>query len=131
MSSINCISPVVGMLKPGDLVTVLTELREVAGSWYNIGLVLKLTSGTLDAMKGDYKHPKDCLRDMLKEWLCHSAHPSWKNLIDALSHPLIGKMMLAKQLKATYCNQGRRESPEGILLDIDYNGRVYFIRFVT
>ncbi len=92
------------------LLDVLTELLKVSADWYNIGLALNMSSGTLDAMEGPYKRPRDCLRDMLKEWLSTSPDPSWEGLIAALRHPVVGKETLARQLEAKHCTQA---PPEG------------------
>ncbi len=59
----------VGKLGPGDLLDILTELRNVQADWEDIGLALKLTPGALRAMKGPFKPPKDRMRDMLTDWL--------------------------------------------------------------
>ncbi len=96
---------------PNDLLDVLTELREVIADWYILGLALKLTPGTLDAMKGPHKEPKDCMMDMVKEWLS-TPKPSWEGLIAALRHPLVGKLALAGQLEDKYCTQA---PPQGKL----------------
>ncbi len=91
-------------LRPNDLQLVLSELyEEVGGEWENIGLALGLEPGILGGLKGDHKHLKDCLRDMLKEWLNRSDDPSWQSLIRALRNPSIGKVQLANALEAKYC----------------------------
>ncbi len=94
-------------LRPNDLQLVLSELyEEVDGrEWENIGLALGLKPGILGGLKGDHKHPKDCLRDMLKEWLNRSDDPSWQSLIEALRKPSVGKVPLANTLKAKYCKR--------------------------
>ncbi len=56
-------------------------------------------------MKGPHKEPKDCMMDMVKEWLSTSPDPSWEGLIAALRHPVVGKVALARQLEAKYCTQ--------------------------
>ncbi len=92
----------VGKLGPDDLVDVLTELVDVcAADWENIGLGLRLKPGTLGAMKGPFKEPKDCLRDMLKEWLNTSPDPSWQSLIRVLRSPIVGQESLARRLETT------------------------------
>ncbi len=104
LSTCNAQFPIV--LGPNDLLAILRELLEVSADWYNIGLVLKLTPGILNAMKvGTYKEPRDCLRDMLYEWLSTSPDPSWEGLIAALRDPVVGKVALARQLEAKYCTQ--------------------------
>ncbi len=95
----------VGRLSYDDLRPVLKELvTACAAEWENIGLELKLSSGTLDAMKGPQKPPKDCLRDMLKKWLTTSPNPSWQDLIEALKSPLVGQDALARELQSKYCS---------------------------
>ncbi len=101
------------MLGSSDLRAVLTELLPASANWYNIGLALDMDPGTLDAMKvGTYKDPRDCLREMLKEWLSTSPDPSWEGLIAALRDPVVGKETLARQLEAKYCTQ-RNDPPTG------------------
>ncbi len=95
------------------MVDVLIELLDVCADWENIGLGLRLKSGTLDAMKGPFKEPKDCLRDMLKEWLNTSPDPSWRSLIQALRSPIVGKEGVARRLETTFCTRGGSVPPEG------------------
>ncbi len=100
------------VLGPSDLLAVLTELLEVRADWYMIGLALNLTSGTLDAMKGPRREHKDCMVDMVKEWLSTSPDPSWKSLIEALRHPVVDKHTLSNHLEAKYCTPA---APQGKL----------------
>ncbi len=86
---------------------------DVSHDWHDIGLALRMSSGTLDSMRGPYKGPRDCMKDMLKEWLNTSPDPSWKGLMEALRHPVVGKPYLAMQLEAKYLTQGESESPIG------------------
>ncbi len=97
--------PAAGELGPDDLIDVLTELLDVSSNWENIGLGLRLSPGILQALKGPYKPPEDCLRDMLREWLNRSPDPSWQSLIRALRSPVVGKDTLASHLEAKYCSQ--------------------------
>ncbi len=99
------------MLGPSDLRTVLTELLPACADWYNIGLALNMSLGTLDGMEGPYKRPRDCLREMLREWLRTSPpDPTWEGLIAALKDPIVGHGTLARQLETKYCTQ---EPPPG------------------
>ncbi len=90
-----------GKLGPGDLLDVLTELCDVRADWEVIGLALKLTEGALRAIKGPFKPPKDCLRDMLRDWL-NTSDASWSSLVDALRHPVVGRRHLAAELEGKY-----------------------------
>lgn len=92
------------MLGPDDLLTILTELYDARADWFNIGLSLKLSPGTLNAVKGPHKDPKDCLRDMLLEWL-NTLDPSWEGVLEALRNPIVGRGRLADHLEVKYCAQ--------------------------
>ncbi len=93
--------------------TVLTELREVRADWYDIGLALNLTPGDLDAIKGPYKDPKECLRETIKEWFNTSPDPSWVVLVQALRSPIVGRESSARRLEQKYCTQGQSQPPAG------------------
>ncbi len=101
----------VGRLVPNDLATVLTELREVRADWYDIGLALNLTPGDLDAIKGPYKDPKECLRETIKEWLNTSPDPSWKAIAQALRSPIVNRVILANLLEQEFCTHDRSGPP--------------------
>ncbi len=105
--------PAVGVLRPDDLLVVLTELHAVCSKWYYIGLALGLTADTLDAMKGPHKEHVDCLTDMVKKWLNTSPDPSWQSLIQALRSPIVGKEPLARHLENKFCTRGGSVPPEG------------------
>ncbi len=108
--------PAVGELGPDDLVVVLTELLDVCSYWEYIGLGLNLKPGTLEAIKGPFKGHKDCLMDMLKEWLNTCPDPSWRSLTLALRSPIVGKDTLASQLEARYCAQEGSVQPPGTVI---------------
>ncbi len=104
---------------------VLTELIVICSKWYNIGLGLGLTAGTLEAMKAPFKEQEDCLRDMLKEWLNRSPNPSWQSLIRVLRSPIVGKEPLASYLEKQYCTQ-EGSVPRGKQLDTISNSYLCF-----
>ncbi len=93
--------------------TVLTELHEDSDQWYNLGLALNLTPGALDAIKGQYKDPKECLRDAVKAWLNMSPDPSWKAIVHALRSTIVGRDSSARRLEQEYCMQQQSEPPAG------------------
>ncbi len=105
--------PTVDQLGPNDLVTVLTELHDDSDQWYNLGLTLNLTPGALDAIKGPYKDPKQCLRETIKEWLNTSPNPSWVVLVQALRSTIVGRESSARRLEQKYCAQEQSEPPAG------------------
>lgn len=82
-----------------DLADVQNKVWEGRAKWYNIGLALKLTSGTLDAIRANYHFVEDCFLATLKEWLSVSKlHPSWSSLATALRDKTVGLEELAEQL---------------------------------
>ncbi len=105
--------PTVGQLGPNDLKTVLTELHDDSDRWYNLGLALDLTPGVLNAIDQRHRHPNDCLRDALSEWLNTSPDPSWVVLVQALRSTIVGRESSARRLEQEYCTQERSEPPAG------------------
>ncbi len=83
---------------------MLTELFDVRVNWENIGLALELTDGTIRAIGAQYKDPKDCLRDMLRDWL-NMSDASWSSLVQALRHSIVGERNLAAELERKYLTQ--------------------------
>ncbi len=104
----------VGKLGPGDLLVVLTELRDVQADWEDLGLTLKMAPGALRAMKGPFKPHKDCQRDMLTDWL-NTSDASWSSLVDALRQPIVGQGNLAAQLERKYLTQAGSGQSTGTL----------------
>ena len=86
-----------------DLHNVQTKVWEGRAKWYNIGLALKLTPGTLDAIRKTNHHVvDDCLIAMLKEWLSKpELNPSWSGLATALRDKTVGLEGIAEQLPNT------------------------------
>ena len=82
-----------------DLAFVQRAVWEGRAKWYNIGLELGLTAGTLDAIRETYRYNVDqCFTETLKEWLNQSDHPSWSDLARALRAPPVGHGQLAEKL---------------------------------
>ena len=84
-----------------DLGLLLEELRDVHTKWYLLGLLLKVTIGTLDRIIVRFSDPKCQLQEMLKTWLTTSDNPSWKTVTDALRS--MGASQLADDLERKYC----------------------------
>ena len=90
-------SPVKPELK--DLVTEL--LSTVSDKWENIGILLGIEPGRLDAIKAAESLPQNCLREMLKIWLKRvSPPPSWAAIADAID--LLGDQKFADLLRTKY-----------------------------
>ena len=88
-----------------DLSTVRNELHDVRTKWYDIGVELKLKIPTLKSIETRYNDdPKDCLREVITEWLKVVDHQTWKPLVDALRTRVIDEPKLAAELEAKYCS---------------------------
>jgi hypothetical protein len=89
-------------VKP-ELKDLLKELyTKASGKWEDIGLLLGIQPGRLDAIKITGNHTAQCcLREMLKIWLKGiSPPPSWAAIADAVD--VVGEHSLADELKTKY-----------------------------
>ena len=85
-----------------DLRVLTKELHNVRAKWYNIGVQLGVSVGTLKAIEKQYLNdPTDCLRETLTTLLISST-PTWTNIVDALS--VVGEVRLAADLQHKYCS---------------------------
>ena len=92
-------------LSVNDLPVVMEELNDTRVKWYNIGLQLRMSVGTLDAIQEQYDDPSHCLRQALKTWLKTSpSPPTWSNIVDALRSSTVGEVRLAAALEQKYCS---------------------------
>ena len=89
-------------MTPNDLGEVLEEILDISAQWYQLGLQLKLKTGTLDSIQTQFSDPKRQLLEMLKTWLTTSENTSWKALTDALRSRSVGASQLAGVLEAKY-----------------------------
>ena len=83
-----------------NLGDVLESVWEARVKWFNIGLKLGISVGTLNAIKkNNNQDPDDCLTAMLEYWLNNGKpKPSWAELAKALKSPMVGYAQLAEQL---------------------------------
>ena len=89
------------MLSIDDLHKVLKATWEARAKWYNCGLALGLTAGTLDAIRETHRGVCDnCFTEILKEWLQKvRPPPTWISLCIALEDPSVGHDELAENLE--------------------------------
>ena len=87
-------------LTSSDLAKVLKALWEARSKWYNLGLELGISHGSLDAIKQDNLHVTgDCLSAMLREWLKRDQPPpTWHSLSNVLESPTVNMGELIKEL---------------------------------
>ena len=90
-------------LVPG-LVELQDALSEVRARWYDLGLRLGLTPGTLDAIKTTYHHvADDCMREMLRTWLQETSKKAcWSDVVAALR--AMKRNDVADKVVGKYCD---------------------------
>ena len=96
-----------------DLGQVQEETVDVSAQWYQLGVQLKVRTGTLDNIQAQYSDPKRQLLEMLKTWLTTSDNTSWKSLTDALRRRSVGAAQLASVLEKKYCLAEDPEANDG------------------
>ena len=76
-----------------DLHVVLEELNDVRAKWFNIGVQLGVSVGTLKAIEKQYLNdPTDCFREALMTWLKSYAPPTtWSKVVDTLRSRTVGE----------------------------------------
>ena len=110
-------------LTPDDLAEVLEKVVDVSAQWYQLGLQLKLKTGTLDRIRIQFPDPRDQLLEMLKTWLTTSDNTSWKTLTDALKSRSVGASQLAGELEKKYCLVKKPEVGKGMSASDSLAGR--------
>ena len=88
-----------------DLSTVRNEIHDAQTKWYDIGIELKVDVSTLKTIESMYSNSKDCLREVITEWL-KAVHPkpTWRSLVDALRRPVVDESKLAAVIEGKYCS---------------------------
>ena len=94
---------ILGTLDISNLSDVLEAVWEARSKWYNIGLKLGTSAGTLDSIKtGSKENPDECVTAMIKDWLNNgNPRPTWAAVARALKSPMVGYGHLAEQLHVT------------------------------
>ena len=87
-------------VKP-TLLELQDALSEVTARWYDLGLRLGLSTGTLDAIKTTNHH--DSMRDMLRTWLEEASEKAcWSDIVDALQ--VMKRNDVADKVTTKYCS---------------------------
>ena len=88
-----------------DLSTVRNEIHDARTKWYDIGIELKVDVSTLKTIESMYSNSKDCLREVITEWL-KAVHPkpTWRSLVDALRRPVVEESKVAAVIEDKYCS---------------------------
>ena len=115
-------------LTPDDLAEVLEKVVDVSAQWYQLGLQLKLKTGTLDSIQVQFSDPKRQLLEMLKTWLTTSDNTTWKTLTVALRSRSVGASQLACELEKNYCLVTKPEVSKGTSASDSLTGKTLATR---
>ena len=83
----------------------MDTISTIASDWFNLGVALGLSSGTLKTIESNY--PKDarrCLTEMVVAWLQmkDNSQPSWQSLASVLSTPSVNRIEIATIIAAEH-----------------------------
>ena len=88
-----------------SLRTILDSISTLAAEWFNLGVALGLSSGTLWEIESNYQGDAHrCLTEMVIAWLQmkDNSQPSWRLLASALSSPLVNRIEIATMITAEH-----------------------------
>ena len=92
------------LLSPDDVPDVMCEIFDVRTKSDKFGRVLKLPKATVDSIYQQYSDPQDRLFAVLDEFVKQiEPPPTWRVIVEALRHPLIGQHRLAQEIESKYC----------------------------
>ena len=81
-------SPAAKSIQPDAIPTLQAAfklLAPMASDWHNIGVMLNLENHSLKEIECNYRMVRDCLREMLSQWLNRAIPPpTWEELAEAL-----------------------------------------------
>jgi len=79
---------------------------DACAEWYEIGLQLKLSPGTLESIVTDEsKNSRAAYRKMLQKWLETGTNKTWRALADALGSKTVGKGDLKQKIMEKHCSK--------------------------
>ena len=86
------------------LLELQDALSEVTARWYDLGLRLGLSTGTLDAIQATSRHvAADSMRGMLRTWLEEASEKAcWSDIVTALR--ALRRNDVADKVAKKYCN---------------------------
>ena len=83
-----------------DLGKIQNILSEVYKKWFDIGIQLELTHGTLENIEANYKTVEERCREMLHTWLSQvEPAPTWAALVEALKSPSVKCEDVARKIE--------------------------------
>ena len=100
------------------LTKLCTELSSVAPKWYDVGIQLKISYKTLNAIRAINKRNTEiCLMRVCEEWLLQEKKrnkvPTWSTIIEILKSKVISETELAELINQKYyCDETDDEEEE-------------------
>ena len=92
------------ILSQDDVPDVVREIFDVRTKSDKFGRVLKLPKATVDCIYQQYSDPQDRLFAVLDEFVKQvEPPPTWRVIVEALRHPMIGQHRLAQEIETKYC----------------------------
>lgn len=101
------------------LTKLCAELSSVTHKWYDVGIQLKISYKTLNAIRAINKRNTDiCLMRVCEEWLLQekkcSRVPTWSTVVEILKSKVISETELAGQIDQRYCcGETEKEESDG------------------
>ena len=92
------------ILSQDDVPDVVREIFDVRTKSDKFGRVLKLPKATVDCIYQQNSDPQDRLFAVLDEFVKQvEPPPTWRVIVEALRHPMIGQHRLAQEIETKYC----------------------------
>ncbi len=82
-----------------DLFTLYERLFPARTKWCNIGLKLKVTMDTIEAITSKHNNPDDCLREVLAKRLEAVGPLSWREVCACLRSPTVNRKDVADKIE--------------------------------
>ena len=91
-------------LNEDDVPNVVCEILDMQTQSELFGRVLKLPVSTLKFIHQQHRDPRKCLFAVIDEFVKQmEPPPTWRVILEALRHPLIGQHCLAQEIESKYC----------------------------
>ena len=90
------------ILSINDLSDVHTKLYDARAKWFDIGLALNISHGTLESIRSEQCSNGDCLREMLAHRMQSGGDLTWADLCCCLRIPAVGRNDLTIEIRPRF-----------------------------
>ena len=92
-------------LREDDVIEIVGGILNVQNKSGTLGRVLKLPKARVEAIIQQYNDPQDRLFYIIDEFVKQvQPIPTWRVIVEALKHPLIGQPLLAQEIERKFCS---------------------------